>query len=67
MKSRLTFICLNLVAVSALLGLGWYQTHGGPVILPKPTLLFAILAVYPLTSLLYAPVGCMWRRGDRRD
>ena len=62
MKSSKGFILLNLIAVCALLFVSWYQTHGGPVLLPKQDLLFAILAVSPATSLLYALVRCRPRR-----
>ena len=58
LKSRVTFILLNLALVCALLALEWYQTHGGPFLLPKEDFLFAILAISPLTSILYALVRC---------
>lgn len=57
-NSRLSFILLNLILVGALLALAWYQTHGGPVILPQQGLLFAIVAVYPLTSLIFVWARC---------
>ena len=63
-KPRLTFICLNLAAVCALLGLSWYQTHGGPPLVSKQGLVFAMLAVSPLTSILYGVFGCRPCRGQ---
>ncbi len=64
MKSRLTFICLNLAAVCALLGMEWYETHGGPVIIPPRDFIFAMLAVLPVMNVLYALVGCRPHRGQ---
>ena len=58
LKYSLKFLLFNLAAVCALLGLEWYETHGGVVILPKNAFVLAIVLVSPVMTGLFGYVRC---------
>ena len=64
LKYSLKFLVFNLAAVCALLGLEWYETHGGVVILPKNAFIYAIVLVSPVMTGLFACFRCAFGRQD---
>ena len=63
-KPRLSFALLNLAVIFALLGLEWYETHGGPVVVPPRDIFLVIALVWPVASLFYGRFGCRSHRSQ---
>ncbi len=57
-KFPFRFLVFTLVAVCALIGLEWVETHGGPVLIPPRDIVFVILLISPLTTVLYTVARC---------
>lgn len=64
-KVSFKLVLINLVVIGALLALEWYETHGGPVVVPPKSFLFVILMVSPLTTIVYALQRCRPRNEGR--
>lgn len=61
MKYPASLLLFVFAAVCALLGLEWYETHGGPVLIPPRDIIFVILLVSPLASVLNTVARCRSR------
>ena len=61
MKYPVRFLLFVFATVCALLGLEWFETHGGPVLIPPKDIVFVILLVSPLATALNALVRCHLR------
>ena len=61
-KLPFRFLVFTLATVCALIGLEWFETHGGPVLIPPRDILFVILLVSPLATVLYTMARCRPRR-----
>ncbi len=64
-KSSWKIVLINLALVCGLLALEWYETHGGPIVVPTKSFIFLMLLVPPLTTVFYALLRCR-PRGDRQ-
>lgn len=64
MKYPASAILFTFAAVCALLGLEWFETHGGPVLIPPRAIVFAIMQVSVLAPVLNALARCRQRVKD---
>ncbi len=62
LKYSLPYLLLTIAFVGAMLGLEWFETHGGPQIIPPRGIIFAIVVFPSLISAVYALSRCRPRK-----
>jgi hypothetical protein len=58
LKYSLSYLLVTIAFVGAMLGLEWFETHGGPQIIPTRGIVLAIVVFPSLMSAVYALSRC---------